>query len=94
MQRFCCLTLIAISSVVDLYPGILHALDELDIKLASQEESMAACAHAIPSTEGISSLYIPYLFVVLFTENDICSLVLGQLALNLQSILTSEPGKK
>ncbi|KAJ6371523.1 hypothetical protein OIU77_001935 [Salix suchowensis] len=53
---------------------------------------MAACPHATPSTEGISSLYIPSLFVVLFTENDICSLVLGQLALNLQSNLTSAPG--
>ncbi|CAL1398545.1 unnamed protein product [Linum trigynum] len=72
--------------------GTLHDLDEVHIKLASQEDAMADSAHSIPSTAGISNLYIPYLFVVLFTENAICSLVFGALALNLQSILTSAPG--
>lgn len=56
MQRLACLTLIAISSDVDLYPGTLHDLDELLIRLASQEDAIAASAHAIPSTDGISNL--------------------------------------
>ncbi|CAI0457846.1 unnamed protein product [Linum tenue] len=50
MQRLGFLALIAISSDVVLYPGTLHDLDEVRIKLASQEDAMADSAHSIPST--------------------------------------------
>lgn len=56
MQRLGCLDLIAISSVVLLYPGTLHEAEELPTKLAWQEDEMAASAHAIPSTDGICNL--------------------------------------
>lgn len=57
MQRLACFDLMAISSDVVLWPGTLHAEDELHIKLASQVDCIAdSSAHSIPSTEGISSL--------------------------------------
>lgn len=95
MQRLACFDLTAISSDVDLKPGTLQAGDPLHIKLAWQEETIAeSSAHLIPSTDGISNLYTPYLFVVLFAENDMCSAILGDTALNMQSILTSAPGHR
>lgn len=57
MQRLACFDLMAISSDVVLWPGTLHAEDELQIKLASQVDCIAdSSAHSTPSTEGISSL--------------------------------------
>lgn len=89
---FDCLDFIDISPDVLLYPGTLQDDDELPIKLAWQNDTIAeSSAHRIPSTEGISNLYTPYLFVVLFTENAICSAVRGVSAFNLQSIRTSAP---
>lgn len=89
---FDCLDFIEISPDVLLYPGTLQDDDELPIKLAWQNDTIAeSSAHRIPSTEGISNLYTPYLFVVLFTENAICSAVRGVSAFNLQSIRTSAP---
>ncbi|CAL5370300.1 unnamed protein product [Camellia sinensis] len=93
MQRFACLDFTAISSDVVLYPGTLHEEDELHIKLALHEDSIAfSLAHSIPSTDGIANLYTPFLSVVLLTDNEICSVVFGETALNVQSILTSTPG--
>jgi len=70
----------------------LQAEDELPIKLAWHEDTTAeSSAHFTPSTEGISSLYIPYLFVVLLTESEICSAVFSESALNMQSTFTSAP---
>ena len=78
-----------------LYPGTLHAVDELPIRLAWQEDTNSeSSAHLTPSTDGISNLYTPYLFVVLFTETVICSSVLADKALKTQSILTSAPADK
>lgn len=66
---------------------------ELHIKFAWQEDATSgSSAHFTPSTDGISILYIPYLSVVLFTETVICSFVLAESALKVQSILTSAPG--
>lgn len=36
---------------------------------------------------------MPYLLVVLLTENCICSVVLGEIALKMQSTLTCTPGE-
>ncbi|KAF7801760.1 omega-hydroxypalmitate O-feruloyl transferase [Senna tora] len=66
--------------------------DELPTRLALQDETNSeSSAHLTPSTEGIPSLYIPYLFVVLFTDTKICSSVFGETALKTQSTLTSAP---
>lgn len=92
MQRLALLALIAISSEVVLYPGTLHAEDELPTRLAWHDDTNSeSSAHLTPSTDGISNLYIPYLFVVLFTDTDICSSVFADIALKTQSILTSTP---
>lgn len=92
MHVFACLDLIAISSAVVLEPGTLQAEDLLKTKLALQKFPRDfSFAHSIPSTDGISNLYIPYLLVVLLTENEICSVVLEEIALNMHSILTSTP---
>ncbi|MFS8032652.1 hypothetical protein Hanom_Chr17g01560221 [Helianthus anomalus] len=92
MHRFASLDLTENSLEVNVTAGTLHAADVLLIKLALQVLTTAASlAQLIPSTEGISSLYTPFLLVVLLTENVICSAVLGDAALNLQSILTSAP---
>lgn len=75
-------------------PGTSHALDSLPTKLAWHNDSMAKpSTQSIPSTCGISSLYTPYLSVVLLTETLICSVVFGDCALNLHPMLTSTPGK-
>ena len=69
--------------------------DELPPKLALQDDTTAdSSAHSIPSTDGISSLYHPNLFVVLFAENVISSDVIGDVALNLQSSFTSTPDNR
>ncbi|KAM7279912.1 hypothetical protein ACFE04_007046 [Oxalis oulophora] len=73
------------------FNGTLQSIDELLIKLARQYEEIAASAQEIPSTEGISNLYSPLLFVVLFTENEICSSALEESALNSHLIFTSAP---
>lgn len=92
MQRLVLLALIAITLEVLLQPGTLQEEDELPIRLAWHEDTTwESSAHLTPSTDGISSLYIPYLFVVLFTESEICSVVFSESALNMQSILTSAP---
>lgn len=93
MQRFACLDLTENWLEVVIKAGTLHAGDVLLINEALHvlRTWTSSLAQLIPSTEGISNLYTPCLFVVLLTENDICSVVLGEAALNLQSILTSAP---
>ena len=57
---------------------------ELLIKVAWQSDTIAEPSMQLtPSTDGISNLYTPYWSVVLFTEKLICSLVFGEVALNL-----------
>ncbi|KAL0549639.1 hypothetical protein IC582_014125 [Cucumis melo] len=52
MQMFDCLDFIDISPDVLLYPGTLQDDDELPIKLAWQNDTIAeSSAHRIPSTE-------------------------------------------
>lgn len=95
MHMFACLDLIENSLEVVTKPGWLQVGESLLISVALHEFTTAASlAQQIPSTEGISSLYTPYWLVVLLTEKDICSAVLGETALNLQSILTSAPAMK
>lgn len=48
----------------------------------------------VGSCAGISTLYIPYISVLLLAENDISSLLLADLAFTLHSTFTSTPGKK
>ncbi|KAK3035852.1 hypothetical protein RJ639_032989 [Escallonia herrerae] len=68
----------------------IEAEVELPIKLAWHKDSIAGpSSQSIPSTYGISSLYTPYLSVVLLTEKLICSLVLGEFALNKHCRCTS-----
>jgi hypothetical protein len=67
--------------------GMLQAEDEVPIKLAWHNDvTDKPSTQSTPSTVGISSLYTPCLSVVLFTENVICSVVLGEFALNLHWI--------
>ncbi|KAL9257652.1 hypothetical protein AKJ16_DCAP02113, partial [Drosera capensis] len=67
--------------------GMLHSVDELLNKVAWQEDLITGpSVQSSPSTEGISSLYTPYLSVVLFTEKVMSSSVLGESALNLHCI--------
>lgn len=92
MHRFVFLALTDITLAVLLYPGTLQAVVELPIKFAWQEDiTSVPSAHLTPSTDGTSILYIPYLFVVLFTDSVICSVVLAEIALNMQSTFTSAP---
>ncbi|KAK4767719.1 hypothetical protein SAY87_002860 [Trapa incisa] len=50
MQRLALFDLTAISSDVVLYPGTLHMEEEVHMRLALQEETMAESqAHSIPS---------------------------------------------
>lgn len=95
MHRLVFLALTDITLAVLLYPGTLQAVVELPIKFAWQEDiTSVPSAHLTPSTDGTSILYIPYLFVVLFTDSVICSVVFAESALNMQSTFTSAPGKK
>ncbi|KAL6188257.1 hypothetical protein ACLB2K_039650 [Fragaria x ananassa] len=72
--------------------GTLQLLDELPIKLAWHIDLIdTPLKQFTPSTEGISSLYTPYLFVVLLTEKFISSEALVELPLNLHCITTSTP---
>lgn len=90
-----CFDLTEISSAVVLKPGTLQLLDELPIKLAWHIDLIdTPLKQFTPSTEGISSLYTPYLFVVLLTEKFISSEALVELPLNLHCITTSTPGNK
>lgn len=78
-----------------LKPGTLQAEDELPIKLALHIDFIAKPLKQLtPSTEGISNLYTPYLFVVLLTEKLMSSVVLAELPLNLHCITTSTPETK
>lgn len=93
MHTFACSDLINISLVLVLKPGMLHEEDdEIRSKLARHQFATAlSLTHWTPSTEGTRNLYIPCLFLVLLTENDIYSAVLWETALNVQSIWTSTP---
>ncbi|KAF8400014.1 hypothetical protein HHK36_015887 [Tetracentron sinense] len=65
----------------------LHEEHELPTKLARQNDWITgSSAQSTPSTDGISNLYTPNLSVVLLTEKEICSVVLGDSALNLHSM--------
>ena len=79
-----CLDLTDISLVVLFMKGTLQLEDELPIKLAWHSDTTAEPSTQLtPSTDGISNLYTPRWSVVLFTEKLICSLVFGEVALNL-----------
>lgn len=87
MQRLSCLDLTDITFDVIFKPGTLQAEDGLPIKLAWHNDVNARpSTQFTPSTVGISSVYTPCLSVVLLTENVICSMVLGELTLNLHCI--------
>lgn len=87
IQRLSCLDLTVIIFDVVFKTGTLQAADELLIRLTWHNVVTAnPSTQLTPSTVGISRLYTPCLFVVLLTENVICSVVLGEFALNLHCI--------
>lgn len=83
-HRLSCFDLTDISRVVLLRKGTLQVEVELLIKVAWQSDTIVEPSMQLtPSTDGMSNLYTPYWSVVLFTEKLICSLVFGEVALNL-----------